>query len=344
MIIGVLCPSTSEAINFYRASGAFLPMMGRYKDLAIMPLHGRSNFQEAFNYIDVLFINNPVPARPGDPTFLRMAQDAKARGIKVWFDYDDYFLDVHPYSPSFSHFNIPEVRNMIKAIMNEADIVTTATEFLKDTYESTLREMYGNAPEMRVVPNAWNDFMLDLAEETTPGKKYRVAWRGSSFHTDDIYSVHEALNAYMDDFRFTIYGGNRHPFLNPNHLHVGWMPLQQYFTQFCNAKLDFLLTPLLETNFNRAKSNIAWIEATIAGAVCVAPVYLPEFEQPGVIHYAGEKGFTNVLKGIKEHKYDKRALLQQSREALEDFRLSRINDLRFEIAEKLVFENKLKAV
>lgn len=336
MIVGVLCPSTSEAINFYRANGAYLPMMGRYDDLCIYALHGQSNFPEAFNYLDVLVINNPVPRKPGDPTFLRMIRDAKSRGIKVVLDYDDYFFDVHPYSPSYAHFNIPEVQSMIREIMSEADTISVATAYLEKVYSEALTAAYGTHPPFVVINNAWNDFMMELVQPEPESAKPRVAWRGSMFHKDDIYSVHKAVNAYMDDFRMRIYGSVKEPFLKESYLSVMWQPLQQYFISFCNAKIDYLLVPLINTNFNQSKSNIAWIEAAIAGAVTVAPIYLPEFNQPGVIHYSGEKGFEQVLKGIKEKRYDRMQLIERSRARLEDFRLSKINDLRYEMLRNLV--------
>lgn len=336
MVIGVLCPSTSEAINFYRANGAFLPMIGEFPGVSVYALHGRSNFLEAFNFIDVLVINNPVPRQSGDNTFLRMIKDAKERGIKVVLDYDDYFFEVHPYSPAFSHFNIPEVRLAIKTIMNEADTITVATDFLNKEYDKLLTEQFGAHPPIVTINNAWNDYMLDFADVTPEGAKPRVAWRGASFHQDDLYSVHKQLNAFMEDVRFTMYSGDKYPFINPNHNQVKWTTLQQYFINFCNSKLDYLLTPLIETPFNRAKSNISWIEATIAGAATVAPIYLPEFDQPGVIRYSGEKGFAEVLKGIKTKKYDKEYLVEQSRAALENYRLSKINALRYQVVKDLV--------
>ena len=43
-----------------------------------------------------------------------------------------------------------------------------------------------------------------------------------------------------------------------------------------------MMKPMLDTVFNRAKSNCSWIEATSAGMVLIAP-NLPEFQRPGVV-------------------------------------------------------------
>jgi hypothetical protein len=45
------------------------------------------------------------------------------------------------------------------------------------------------------------------------------------------------------------------------------------------------MVPLHVSDFNRAKSNIGWIEAVHAGAITVAPDF-QEWRRPGVINYA----------------------------------------------------------
>jgi hypothetical protein len=45
-----------------------------------------------------------------------------------------------------------------------------------------------------------------------------------------------------------------------------------------------MFVPLVDNEFNRAKSNIAWLEGTWAGAKTIASD-LPEFNKPGVTVY-----------------------------------------------------------
>ena len=45
--------------------------------------------------------------------------------------------------------------------------------------------------------------------------------------------------------------------------------------------------PLVDTPFNRAKSNIAYLEAIMCGAIIVAPDW-QEWRHPGVINYTDD--------------------------------------------------------
>jgi hypothetical protein len=51
-----------------------------------------------------------------------------------------------------------------------------------------------------------------------------------------------------------------------------------------------VVVPLSDSVFNHGKSNIAWIEATFAGGVCLAPDW-PEWHRPGVVNYKDRDEF-----------------------------------------------------
>ena len=63
------------------------------------------------------------------------------------------------------------------------------------------------------------------------------------------------------------------------------------------------VVPLADSRFNRAKSMIAWIEATCAGAVVLAPDW-EEWQRPGVVHYRDAEEFCNKLK-VLMHQFGK---------------------------------------
>jgi hypothetical protein len=68
-----------------------------------------------------------------------------------------------------------------------------------------------------------------------------------------------------------------------NAIYIPWnQNFMSYQIQLRGTSPDYIVVPLVNDAFNRCKSNIAWIEATNAGAVTIAPSYLPEFRGPAM--------------------------------------------------------------
>jgi hypothetical protein len=102
-----------------------------------------------------------------------------------------------------------------------------------------------------------------------------------------------------------------------------------------NLKPAIHMVPLVDSLFNRTKSNIAMIEAVSVGACCIAES-LPEFEKPGVINYT-DKNFEYLFeKALKSKKFREESFLQTSEYIKNNLLLSNINQKRLEIIEKVV--------
>jgi hypothetical protein len=77
------------------------------------------------------------------------------------------------------------------------------------------------------------------------------------------------------------------------------MHIIDYFKFFSELNPNIFIYTLKDTPFNRAKSNISWIEATYAGASVIAPEFLPEFaNMPGVITY--NELMDSVFENVKD--------------------------------------------
>jgi hypothetical protein len=59
------------------------------------------------------------------------------------------------------------------------------------------------------------------------------------------------------------------------------------------------IVPLANNGFNRSKSNLAWLEATAAGAVVLAPA-LEEWQRPGIVNYKDASDFGNKLSRLMD--------------------------------------------
>ena len=96
------------------------------------------------------------------------------------------------------------------------------------------------------------------------------------------------------------------------------------------------IVPLVNNAFNQAKSNIAWIEATSAGAVTLAPD-MPEWRRPGVVLYNDADTFRDrLLKLIAVGNEGRAKVWNASRRWIEkNLTLATVNELRRDVIEDL---------
>src|ERR1035437_9869971 len=98
-----------------------------------------------------------------------------------------------------------------------------------------------------------------------------------------------------------------------------------------------MIVPLVDSEFNRAKSNIAWLEGTYAGAAVVARS-LPEFGVPGCIHYEDPKEFSNVVRDALASSERRKSAVRKSWSHISKagLHLSDVNHIRQEVLNDLI--------
>lgn len=280
-------PSIEDATSFWRASGPFGPL--RLKGW-IVEQYGVLPNWPAIGTADAVFMQ-----RPYADEHLNVVQMSKILYRKVWIDFDDNLLEVPPSNPSFHKFRNPKVRENIAKILQLADVVTFST---KDLAAQTIAAVPGIKCPV-VVPNAWNDsFFPELVKPFAMHKTF--FWRGSQTHDDDVESVRSEMRKIAkkySDWNFLFVGtppmgimrelDNRFIFLDK-------MPIMRYLSFLSQLQCAVCLVPLADSAFNRAKSNIAWQEATYAGCATVAPDF-PEWRLDGVVRYGNGRSFSDAV-------------------------------------------------
>lgn len=194
-------------------------------------------------------------------------REAKHLGTKVWVDYDDAVGFVDWHSPRAHKFPREKVQPWIAKCVEIADVVTASTP--------DVAALLGD--KAIVIPNAWDHRMHKMA--SGPSMNKTVLWRGSDTHNADIAYFDSALERLAIEYRdwTFIYLGNifAPPFQVRRELpNVKLLPslhLVKYFQKMHEINPSVVIVPMIDTTFNRCRSNIAWIEATSIGAKCVAP-------------------------------------------------------------------------
>ena len=261
----VIHPNAGDGTSFYRAHGPFTEPTFHDWDIAL-PDSSIEWYHIAA--CDIVFMARPVTA-----DHKRIAEDAKRLGKKLVVDLDDYFFGVPASNPGIGFY--PQDRLVeIMAILCLADQIWVSTDYLAHLLTSK-----HDLPEaiVKTVPNAWNDYLHDWEKPKHKDAK-AFLWRGSATHDGDVYAHIEDLREVAkiyEEHKF-IFLGNPPSFvfqaLDPKRiLHSGRKPLPEYYSILQKVSAQVGIVPLADNDFNRAKSNIGWIESTMAGCATVCP-------------------------------------------------------------------------
>lgn len=180
--------------------------------------------------------------------------------VKVIIDIDDNLWRLPPGHPSEADYN--ENADNLRKIYAMADGIWCSTEPLM---------YFADAKDGRgvVIPNAVLE--RDLPTRPAPYKGV-VCWRGSSAQIADIQNEEavDVFEANHDKFaRWFFWGYHPAPYRTENAKGLRRVDLVQYISSLSSVGINIMWKPLQENEFNDAKSNIAWIEATLAGGICV---------------------------------------------------------------------------
>lgn len=295
----VFCPNRKDATSFYRG---WMPLVTLGKQLEPW-----MNFISASEYdwstmamADALFMQ-----RPYRKEHWQMVEMAKSMGKKVWVDYDDWLLGVPTDNPAYMQYEEPDVKRNIVKIVAAADEITVSTSHLAKLIQRDIGKIADRDLPITVVSNALPlDILAHKRPEVARQRNRLVQWRGSNTHHRDVMSqakpIIEACRANKNwHFSFL---GDALWFITDMMPHENVTiskPIDpiEYFEYINKVAPSVMIVPLHDSDFNRAKSNIAYLEAAYAGAVTIAPDW-EEWRHPGVLNYTDQASFAKALEHV----------------------------------------------
>lgn len=210
------------------------------------------------------------------PGFLPLVIRLKSAGKKIVWDLDDQLFAIPPWSPAARGMGPAEVDQLLLCL-EYADVVTVTTERFKAQFDFPWLH-----DKTRVLPNLINLKDWDFPSETRAGAT-RFLWAGSSTHSEDLEIVAPAVLRALEELKdhpFTFYFAGMMPkslsarkdyeTLKGRVVFLGDCPLHHYPGMIRSVLPDVAFCPLVECQFNDAKSNIKYLEMTMAGAVVAA--------------------------------------------------------------------------
>lgn len=327
--IAAAVPGPGDATSLYRACGPFAQLR---KMMNLDIVYPDGFFWVTVKSADIVFLQRPCSAE-----HLKIAQMAKNCNVPLWVDIDDDLFNVPMENPCWESYRDPGLKNVIAQSLTLADVVTVASEHLKLKFLEFNKNVY-------VIPNAFDDVNLKNYDPLSKQINNKIIyWRGSSSHmkdlmsvTDDIVSIAEAHPDLTWRFAgyFPWFIAERLP--TSNIQHVRQLDPFEYFQFLKASDHGIAIVPLVDNELNRAKSNIAWQENTLAGAKVLGP-YFPEWQIDGIMNYGVNLKFKEALTNLIEYPdlHSERATLSLNH--IKDYLLlSKVNLLRKDIIYSLL--------
>lgn len=296
----------------------------------------------------MLFLQRPFL----EEQHLLAAKKAKQCRRVIWSDWDDDLFCVPEDNPSHGTYSNDKIKENVAEIAARSDVVTVSTEQLKRRIDP-IRKSAGKH-ECFVIPNALQDFHVLGREERDPIRRKLIFWRGSASHQKDLMTVsHNLIELMKSRPDWTIHFLGYNPFWITEHLSRkqcilgGAMDILDYHEYAMKIQAGITIVPLADNEFNRAKSNIAWMETTLAHSQTVAPNF-EEWIRPGITNYdaSGPNAGANFIEALKQAMADVEANDHSKPEAswkfiTENLLLSQMSQKRFDILKALCPHKKV---
>jgi len=203
-------------------------------------------------------------------------------GIKIVIDFDD-MIEVTPDNPNYKDHEIWDASPILQSFTKFADAVTTTNEHLAKYLRKFNEKVF-------ILPNYMDLEYWQLPIQKNETDKVRICYVGSCTHLLDIEMVAPALKKilkrYGDKVELLMVGDLRWREVFKGYNNVDCLlgvPFENYASRLNGLGMDIGIAPLRDNEFNRCKSNIKWMENTIAGGVTVAsPTVYSETIKHGV--------------------------------------------------------------
>lgn len=266
----------SDANSFWRCMGplSYLEKESSGEIEIHQPVDGTQINWDRLAKFDMIFMHRPC--RQQDLTLLQMA---RMLNIPVWSDYDDWLFKLPEWNPHTKIYHQQGLQKIMATLIACSDVVTVSTTALMNQFEKI-------NPRTIIIPNSYRSDLFNYRDKELKNRNEIFVWRGTNTHDGDVLPMASAFKRLSKKVHFL--GGapysltsqmdpnsyQKHDFVDPI---IYWKTIHQLAPKVW-------LFPLKSDFFNECKSNISWIEAIHAGAICVAPD-MPEWKHAGVITY-----------------------------------------------------------
>jgi glycosyltransferase involved in cell wall biosynthesis len=235
-------------------------------------------------YINTKVVRIQRQATPHQLEFVKFLKEvSKQVGFRIIYEIDDLVFseDIPDYNKFKPAFTDPAIRKNIIDIMTLCDEVTVTCPFMKEYYESKTGHksvtVIPNFPPKFWIGNHYDPkWISDTFDQYQ--KKPRILYAGSGAHfdvdnrvgqDDDFAHVIRAIADTVDKFQWVFLGAfplPLRPLVESGKIEFHqWSNLYNYGEKIKNLRINMMVAPLKDSNFNKSKSDLKLIEANAFG-------------------------------------------------------------------------------
>lgn len=203
--------------------------------------------------------------------------------MDIIYEIDDiiFIEDIPEYNKFRTAFDDENIRKTSKELMLAANEMTVTCNFMKEYFEYKTGHK-----QITVIPNYVPKFWMDRFYNKTEisknldknRKRPRILYCGSGAHfdvdsrvkhQDDFAHVNDVIRRTVKDFQWVFFGGFPGPLrdlvASGKVEYHSWTSLMEYPYKIHSLKPQIMYAPLQNNNFNKAKSDLKFIEGCCMG-------------------------------------------------------------------------------
>lgn len=272
-------------------------------------------------YRDIKTITLQRQASDHQKEFMKFLKSIQPEmGFKLIYEVDDVVFreEIPDYNASKFGFDDDNIRQNCIEMINMVDEVTVTCKFMRDLYiEKTGKKEITAIPNF--MPYWWIGHQYDYRKICDNFDKYkrkpRIVYAGSGAHFDMKNAVGQ-----KDDFehvlKFII--DNRHkyqfifigayppplqPYVVSREIEFHpWKNLLEYPTFLASLNAQLFIAPLQDNNFNKAKSDIKFIEAAQLGIPCLCQDLVTYSSAPDFLRFTTSEDLEDKIQKLLKNK------------------------------------------
>lgn len=278
-------PEQDSAVGFYRIVQPlrFMKREGIVQEARTIPFTGESQTQH-YNWSDKTFMEICSGADVYFTTLLWKQADIlralnlrEHYGLKWIVDLDDNIWASHKDNPANDQAEV--LRKNREMCLSLCDGVVVSVPNLKELVERLNPNVFvqPNGLDMKI----WNPLKVKNK------RKIRIGWRGAYGHKEDLELIEPIIKKIKENYpkvEFVTFG-YKPEFSDEN---MTWTSCMKYPAKLAELGIDIAVVPLIDSAFNRCKSNLGWLEWS---ALNIPVVYSPTENQKDLPGIAAKTSF-----------------------------------------------------
>lgn len=233
-----------------------------------------------------------------DPDLVPLIEKRRRAGKKTLVEYNDNYYEVQPWSPIVDAWRSPLLWQRYELLMKISDGVIVTCERLKETLAAHVTQRFHILENHLPKPP---DIIEALRQKKTP--YVSIGWAASLGHIADLLSIVPVLKrtlARFPEVRLHVMGNETIPSLldiPPDRLSfTNWGTMDQYFHFWEEVHIG--IAPLLDTGYNRCRSDIKAVEMSSMGVlplVANSPPYRRFLEATDIEPFESSEDLESLL-------------------------------------------------